>query len=423
MVTVSVRRLWQAAAAGVTAAFIATAESQIEPLSLDEAIELAAARSQQLVAEEAAATAAREQAIVAGTRPDPVLTAGVDNLPVEGLHEWSLTGDFMTMRSIGVERELVGEAKRSARAAFYTREAEAAEAARGLALARLQRQTAAAWFDRLFSDRVTELLVAQRASAGALFTAAEVAYGNGTGTQSDVLAARAAAVRSDDAIAAEQRNVALARVRLARWIGDDAALRPLAPPPRTDELAVHHGNVEAHLESHPDVQLMLKREAAAAAEADIARTERQPSWTVGVAYQERGSTYDDMISVTASRPLRRAHRQDRLVAASLATAARARAEREEETRAHLFEAHALIETWASNRARLDRYTTILVPLAEERVVAATAAYRTGSGSLSDVIAARSAVIATQLEQLALEAETAKVWAELEYLIPDTASSP
>jgi outer membrane protein TolC len=423
MVTVSVRRHWQAAAACLAAAFIATAESQVEPLSLDEAIELAAARSQQLVAEEAAATAAREQAIVAGARPDPVLTAGVDNLPVEGLHEWSLTGDFMTMRSIGVERELLGETKRSARAAFYTREAEAAEAARGLALARLQRQTAAAWFDRLFSDRVTQLLVAQRASAAALFTAAEVAYANGTGTQSDVLAARAAAVRSDDAIAAEQRNVALARARLARWIGDDAALRPLAPPPRTDEVAVHHGNVEAQLESHPDVQLMLKREAAAAAEADIARTERQPSWTVGVAYQERGSTYADMISFTASRPLRRAHRQDRLVAASLATAARARAEREEETRAHLFEAHALIETWASNRARLDRYTTILVPLAEERVAAATAAYRTGSGSLSDVIAARSAVIDTQLEQLALEAETAKNWVELEYLIPDTAASP
>src|SRR5512145_2214290 len=98
----------------------------------------------------------------------------------------------------------------------------------------LRQQTAAAWLDRWFSQRASELLVEQRTSADALIAAAEVAYGNGTGTQSDVLAARAAAGRSDDAIAAMQLEVALARARLARWIGDDAAVRPLAAPPRTD---------------------------------------------------------------------------------------------------------------------------------------------------------------------------------------------
>ena len=423
MRTLPLRRLWHTVAATATAAVVAAAQGQIAPLSLEEALALAAARSQQLVAEDAAATAAHEQAIAAGTRPDPVLTIGVDNLPIEGPHELNLTRDFMTMRSIGIERELVGATKRDAQSALYSREAEAAEAARSLALARLQQQTAVAWFDRLFSDRATQLLVAQRASAAALVTAAELAYGNGTGTQSDVLAAHAAAARSDDAIAVVQRDVALARARLARWIGDDDALRPLAPPPPTDEVAVHHGNVEQQVASHPDLQLMLKREAVAVAAADIARAQRRPNWTVGVAYQERGSTFDDMVSVNASRPLRRSQRQDRLLAASLATAARARAEREEETRAHLLEAHTLIETWASNRARLERYATLLVPLAEQRVAAATTAYRTGGGSLTDVIDARTEVIDTQLEELALETETAKAWAELEYLIPDAASSP
>ena len=393
-----------------------------QPLGLEEALELAEARSQKLVAEEAAVTAAREQAIAAGTRPDLVLMAGIENVPIEGPHEWSLTRDFMTMRSIGVERELVGAAKREARVAFYLREAEAAEAARSLELAMLRQQTAAAWLDRWFSQRASELLVEQRRSADALIAAAEVAYGNGTGTQTDVLAARAAAARSDDAIAAMQREVAIARARLARWIGDDAAVRPMATPPRTDAVAVHHGNLGAQLESHPDIQLMLKREAAAAAEADIARAARRPSWTVGVEYQERGSSFDDMVSINASRPLllRRSQRQDRVLAASLATAAQARAEREEGTRAHLLEAHALIETWTSHRARLERYTTTLVPLAQERVLAATAAYRGGRGALRDVLDARTAVIDTELEQLSLETETAKVWAELEYLIPDEA---
>jgi outer membrane protein TolC len=350
---------------------------------------------------------------------------GIENLPIEGPHDFSLTRDFMTMTSIGIERELVGDTKRAAEAARYTREAEAADAARSLELAMLQQQTATAWFDRLYTNRASELLVAQRASADTLVAAAEVAYGNGSGTQSDVLAAHGAVARSDDAIAAMQREVALARARLARWIGDDAALRPLAPPPAIGEVSVHHGNLDEQLAQHPDIQLMRKREEVAMAEAEMARAARRPSWTVGVSYLERGSAYDDMMSINASRPLgwRRSDRQDRVLAASLAAAAQARAEREEETRAHVFEAHTLIETWSSNRARLERYATTIVPLADQRVVATTAAYRAGNGSLGEVLDARTEVIETKLEQLTLESETAKIWAELEYLIPATPSAP
>jgi outer membrane protein TolC len=277
----------------------------------------------------------------------------------------------------------------------------------------------------LYTNRASELLAAQRASANSLIMAAEVAYGNGSGTQSDVLAAHEAVARSDDAIAAMQREVALARARLARWIGDDDALRPLASPPATDVAAIHHGNLDEQLLQHPDLLLMRKREEVAMAEAEMARAARRPSWTVGVAYQERGSAYDDMMSINASRPIgwRRSQRQDRELAASLAAASQARAEREEETRAHLLEAHSLIETWASNRARLERFAATLVPLAEQRVVAATSAYRAGSGPLSDVLDARTTVIETKLEQLTLETETAKIWAELEYFIPHATATP
>jgi outer membrane protein TolC len=420
------RRAWHVlSACSLTSTLVAPALGQVDPLSLDEALRLAAARSQQLVADSAAATAARERAIAAETRADFVLTTGIENLPIEGPHDFSLTQDFMTMTSIGIERELVGDAKRSAEANRYTREAEVAEASRSLELAMLQQQTATAWFNRLYANRASELLAAQRASADSLVTAAEVAYGNGSGTQSDVIAAHEAVARSDDAIAAMQREVAIARARLARWIGDDAALRPLAPPPQTQEVAIHHGNIDEQLAQHPDLLLMRKREDVAMAEAEMARAARRPSWTVGVAYQERGSAYDDMMSINASRPLgwRRSQRQDRVLAASLATAAQARAEREEETRAHVLEAHSLIETWASNRARLERFTTTLVPLAEQRVIATTAAYRSGNGLLSDVLDARTSVIETTLEQLTLETETAKIWAELEYLIPHAAATP
>src|SRR3954471_1440289 len=113
-----------------------------DSLSLDEALRLAQERSRQLVAQDASATASREMAVAAGTRPDPVLKAGINNLPVNGPDRLSLTNDFMTMRSVGVMQEVTRKDKLRARAARFEREAEVAEANRLLALTRLQRDTA-----------------------------------------------------------------------------------------------------------------------------------------------------------------------------------------------------------------------------------------------------------------------------------------
>ena len=47
------------------------------PLTLDDALRVAQARSRQLPAQDAAAAAARDMAVAAGQRPDPVLKMGV----------------------------------------------------------------------------------------------------------------------------------------------------------------------------------------------------------------------------------------------------------------------------------------------------------------------------------------------------------
>jgi hypothetical protein len=126
-----------------------------------------------------------------------------------------------------------------------------------------------------------------------------------------------------------------------------------------------------------------------------------------------------MMSFNFSKPLQlhERNRQDRDVAARLALAQRARAQREEATRAHLAEATALLVAWNANRARLDRYSTTLIPLASERTRAATAAYRGNNGALMAVLDARVSEIDMRLDQLMLERETAALWAELTYLVP------
>ena len=103
----------------LVAALAASGESiaqDVDALAFDEALRLAEERSQQLRAEDATALAAREMAAAAAEAPDPVLTAGINNLPVNGPDRYSLNDDFMTMRSVALSRELTRHDKRDARA-------------------------------------------------------------------------------------------------------------------------------------------------------------------------------------------------------------------------------------------------------------------------------------------------------------------
>ena len=182
-------------------------------LTLDEALRLAQERSRQLPAQDAAAYASRQMAVAAGQRPDPTLKAGINNLPVDGPDRFSLTRDFMTMRSIGVMQEITRGSKLKARSARFEREAEVAEASRQLALANLQRDTAMAWLDRYYQERMREVLVSQRDEAKLQIEGADAAYRGGRGSQADVFAARSAVALIEDRIRQTERQVATAKTQ------------------------------------------------------------------------------------------------------------------------------------------------------------------------------------------------------------------
>ena len=388
------------------------------PLTLDNALRLAQERSLQLPAQTAAAAAAREMAIAAGQRPDPTLKAGINSLPINGPDRFSLVRDNFTMRSVGFSQEFTRDGKLKARTSRFEREAEVAEAGRELALANLQRVTAMAWLDRHYQERMRDVLVTQRDEARLQIDAADAAYRGGRGLQADVFAARSSVAQIEDRIAQAERQIATATTQLGRWVGPVAA-DPLGSPPAIDAVRLHAEDLEAQLAHHPQIKVMLKQEAMARADAEIARANKQPDVSVEVLYSQRGPSYSNMVSVNLSVPLQwdPKSRQDREVAAKLAVAEQVRAEREEATRAHIGEAMAMLQEWRSDRDRLMRYDTSLLPLATERTRAAIAAYRGGTGALTAVLEARRGEIETRVERLRLEMEAARLWAQLNYLVP------
>jgi outer membrane protein TolC len=389
-----------------------------DALSLNEALKVAASRSGQLVAQDAAAAAAREMALAAGRLPDPVVRAGINNLPVSGADAGSLTRDFMTMRSIGVSQEFTRADKRRAREARYERESDAAAASKAVLLSTLQRATAMAWFGRYYRERMLELLRAQRAELGLQVEAAQAALRGNRGSQADVYAARTALLLLDDRIRQAESQVTSAQLMLARWIGDMSA-RPLdaAPALATTRLAPEH--LESQIAHHPELLLMARQEEIARAEVNIAQAAKRSDWSVELMYSQRGPAYSNMVSLNVSIPLQwdQKNRQERELSARLAQAEQSRAQREEATREHLAETRRWLQEWQANLRRLAHYDTDLIPLAIDRTSAALAAYRGASASLVSLLEARRAEIDTRIERLRLEQEVAALWVQLEYLVP------
>ena len=402
-------------------------------LSLPQALQLAEDRSRQPAAQDAAAASARELAIAAAQRPDPTFKLGLSSLPVSGPDALTLTRDSFTMLSVGVMQELTRSDKLQARAARLEREADAALAARALALANLRRDTAMAWLERHFLARWHDLLVQQRAETALQIDAAEAGYRSGRGPLTEVFAARTALAQVDDRLQQIEPQIGAAIIRLARWVGPPAE-QALAAPPALDRLRLvngphespHESSLDSPLESqlahHPQIDVLASQLAVALAEARIATTARQADWSLELGYSQRGPAYSNMLSISLSIPLRwdPAQRQDRELAARLASVEQWRALAEEARREHLAQARGWLRQWQGQRKRLAFHDSTLIPLAAERSQAAAIAYRSGGVGLSVVLEARRLEIEARIDQLRLAMETAGLWAQLEFL---TATDP
>jgi outer membrane protein TolC len=100
----------------------------------------------------------------------------------------------------------------------------------------------------------------------------------------------------------------------------------------------------------------------------------------------------------------------------------AKAQLDDMLRAHVAEVRAMIQEWENGRERLGRFERELIPISKERSRATLTAYQGGKASLSDVLVARRNETEARLQSLQLEMDTARLWAQLNFLYPENASS-
>jgi outer membrane protein TolC len=316
-------------------------------------------------------------------------------------------------------QEFTGSEKRRLRRERYEREADKSLAEKAVTVAEIQRGSALAWLDRYYAEAMVALMAEQIRQARLEIEAAESAYRGGRGSQADVLTARAALIGMEDRASELGRRVSTAKVTLSRWVGD-AAEAPLSDKPVTDRVRHDLGAIDTQLEHHPEIAALTRQMDLAATEAKLAEANKQSDWSVELAYSLRGPVFSNMVSLGVSIPLQwdQKNRQDRELAAKLALVEQARAQRDEMLRVHAAELRAMLVEWKNTRERHARIQRELTPLAAERSAAILSAYRGGKSSLNEVLAARRNETEVRAQALQLEMEAARLWAQLNFLVPD-----
>ena len=399
--------------------FLSASAGAADALTLGEAQDLAIFRSAQLIGNKASVAAARQMASAAGQLPDPVLKLGVENLPINGPDRLSLTRDFMTMRRIGLSQEIPRAEKRQLRSERFEKEAVRMVAESQLNIANIRRETAIAWVDRYYAQQTRDVVLNQVAETKLQAQTAESGYAVGRNSQADVFAARTALVMLEDKLSQIDKQERNATLMLTRWVGIEGQ-RPVIGAPAWQSSHLDGDRLSEHFQNHPDLVMLRAQVDAAETEAQLAQANKSPDWNFEVAYSHRGSAYSNMISFGVSVPLQwdQKNRQDRELAAKLALVDEAQAKYEETLQVHDAEVRGLLNEWNNGKLRVARYKGELIPFAKQRTEASLTGYRTGKSDLASALSARRDEVDTRIQALNVEMETARAWAQLNFLIPD-----
>lgn len=391
--------------------------------ALDSLVARALATNPQLQSLESQAAASRVRVRAAGAWADPMVMAGIQNLPVSreaaAGHAAPKGPEPMTMKMLGVSQTIPYPGKTSLRASVARSEADAADARAATARRELRRVVSSAYYDLVAARMLLNIVERQQDVASGIVPATQARYVSGSAPQSDVLKAR-----NEAAALAEERNTLVQEERTALARLNAALDQPSVTFFSTDSLTAPGGAL-APLDSLQALALAASPRlaegramiAAQTARADLARRERLPDVDVSVQYGQR-DRLPDMITalVSVALPIQRRRKQDVEVRAAQLDVASAEAELRADgnaIRGEVARLHATIERHAANLALFDR---VMLPQARATFASASTVFQSGRGELLGVLDAMRALFATETMRVRTLAEYLKSLAELEAVV-------
>lgn len=400
--------------------FVALGQSSTSaPLTLDEAVALGLARSLKAASQSQAVQAAAAVVGRATELPDPKLRFGLENLPVTDADRFRYDRDFMTMQRIGVMQEFPHGDKRSA--ARIRAQSEVVVERAGLVRERagVRRETALAWMEYAYAQMVRTALDELDKQIGFEVEASVPALTLGRATAAEIFALRGVRESLRDRAITQDRMVQRTRVDLARLTGAPASVLP-GPVPDTAAPPYSTAEIAHRLERYPALVTAIAQTRMAQADVQKARAMKAPDWAVELSFARREPAFSNMVSlmVQMDLPLWAERRQDRDVAARVASLERARTLLDDARRSAETELRLYLTDHETAQRRLEHHRHGLLPTARQRTGAAIAAYQSGKGTLAAVLEGRRAEAEIEIDTLGIERERALAWANLRYALLD-----
>lgn len=392
-------------------ALLSSLSAQGASLSLDDALLLAERNAPSLLAQDQKRLAARNAAIPAGELPDPKLNLGLQNVPIEGDDRFTTSRDFMTMQMVGVMQEVPNRDKRKARIETAQAAVERADAEATVERLKVRNASAQAWIAAYTLQRKLAMFDDFYRENRLLNASVRARLAGGGASAVDAVAPRQEAALLDEQKDDLLRQSDQARAALKRWIGQEAPDTLIGDFPHWPIDASHSLR---SIHQHPELAAYgpMTREAEALVREAVA--EKKPDWSWEVDYQRRGRDFGDMMTLQFSfdLPLFTGSRQDPKIAARRAQVEQLDAERDALAREHEQQLEDDLAEYRRLQRAVERSSTTLLPLADEKVRLALADYRAGKTTLDELVGARQQRVEARLRQIDLQGSLAQVAARL-----------
>ena len=385
---------------------------------------------------------------------DPMLIAGIQNLPLgtenaasaggHGGVSPSVPGDPMTMKMIGLSQTILYPGKLSLRRQAAEREVDAAKANLDAARLQIAKEVRTAFFELAYIDRALTIIERNRSVLGDVIHVTEAHYASGTGGQQDVLKARVEAARLGESASAllEERRATSAELN-AILNRDDTTSIPFAVIPErivqtaipTDPNGIRFAAqtlgarpVDSPLRPLTELQDLAVRQnpnlkeneanvAAQAARMELARKGSRPDFDVSFQYGQRNQR-PDMITAEVSIPLpvHKRSRQDQELAEARAELSAMEFDRRAKINSVRAQVARLVSALERGRTQLAIYAKAILPQGGAAATAALASYQSGKTDLLTVLDDQSTLFTYETEYYRSLSDFAKNLAELEQVV-------
>ena len=365
--------------------------------------------------------AANQRVRPAGALEDPMLEAGLLNVPIT---PWRLNREDMTMKMLGLSQKLPYPGKRALREQLAAKDAQTLDYGLRESRNRVAREVKLAYYDLALTDETVRLLKSNRQILEQFLHIAESRYGVGQAAQAEVFRAQTQLGRMSEELLRMERERPVTEAELMRLLGRRGNALPISVElPGLRETAL---NVEAlqqaALSERPQLlglQSVIERGSKA---LDLARKEAQPDFDLRFSYGQRekdlaGMRREDLFSLTVAMnlPVWREDKIEPRIAEAQALREQALEmlqAQQNEVLARLRQQVALTE---QSRKSVHLYETAILPQARLAVEAALAAYQVSRVDLLMLLDSQMTLFSYEISRARELVSFNKALAEIELL--------